>query len=165
MKQRVRRRLTKAERQAVYDKCKGHCAYCGCSLEYKDMQVDHAQPLRCGGVDELNNMLPTCRSCNHYKATLGVEDFRKYIEGIPKRLTRDSIPFAIGKRFGVVQEHNEPIIFYFERMKEDKKRTNFDICCQDIETMAQVIEIMKCGWTKEQVVEWLQSEAEEVSDE
>lgn len=121
MRQRVRRRLTKAERQAVYDKCKGHCAYCGCGLEYNDMQVDHAQPLRCGGADTLNNMLPACRSCNHYKATLGVEDFRKYIEGIPKRLTRDSIPFAVGKRFGVVQEHNEPIIFYFERMMADER--------------------------------------------
>lgn len=36
-----RRKLTKDERMAVYEKTNGHCAYCGCELEYKDMQVDH----------------------------------------------------------------------------------------------------------------------------
>lgn len=155
------RKLSEEERLQIYNKCNRRCAYCGCNIEYKDMQVNHAEPLWCGGADELNNMLPACRTCNYYKTPINVENFRNYINGIPERLTRDSVPFAIGKRFGVVQEHNEPIVFYFERMKEDKKRTNFDICYQSIENMAQVIDIMKRGWTKEQVVEWLQSEATE----
>lgn len=34
-------------------------------------------------------------------------------------------------------------------------KTNFDICCESAETMAQIIDVMKCGWTKEQVLEWL----------
>lgn len=34
-------------------------------------------------------------------------------------------------------------------------KTNFDICCENAETMAQIIDVMKCGWTKEQVLEWL----------
>lgn len=44
-----RRRLGKSERQEVYQKCNGHCAYCGMGIDYKDMQVDHAKPLRIGG--------------------------------------------------------------------------------------------------------------------
>lgn len=28
-----RRKLTKSERRQVYDKCAGHCAYCGCELD------------------------------------------------------------------------------------------------------------------------------------
>lgn len=28
-------------RHAVYAKYNGHCAYCGCEIDYKDMQVDH----------------------------------------------------------------------------------------------------------------------------
>lgn len=40
-----RRKLTKDERMAVYKKTNGHCAYCGCELEYKDMQVDHVIPI------------------------------------------------------------------------------------------------------------------------
>lgn len=34
-------------------------------------------------------------------------------------------------------------------------KTNFDVCCESVETMAQIIDIMKCGWTKEQIVGWL----------
>lgn len=112
----MRRRLTKAERNQVFEKCQGYCAYCGCELEYKDMQVDHATPLRIGGEDELHNMLPACRSCNHYKATFDVEGYRKYLEGIPHRLMRDSIPFQVGIRFGLVQHVKDNVTFYFETL-------------------------------------------------
>ena len=112
-----RRKLSKTERLQVYDKCNHRCAYCGRDIEYKDMQVDHAKPLRIGGADELSNMLPACRSCNHYKATLDVEGFRKYIEGIPSRLDRDSIPFTVGKRFGVVEDNRKKVAFWFEELR------------------------------------------------
>ncbi|MCI7129624.1 MAG: hypothetical protein MSA09_03500 [Lachnospiraceae bacterium] len=42
----------------------------------------------------------------------------------------------------------------------ERKRTNFDMCCESMEAMAQIIEIAKIGWTKEQIMEWLQSEVE-----
>lgn len=115
-----RRRLSKSERQKVYQKCHGHCAYCGYALDYKDMQVDHVKPLRIGGSDDISNMLPTCRSCNHYKATLDLEQFREYIWKIPARLKRDSIPFQVGFRFGAVSYSTEPVKFYFEN-QEDKQ--------------------------------------------
>ena len=76
-----RRKLTSAERREVYDKCGGHCAYCGCELAYKDMQIDHVVPLAFGkGEDELSNMLPACRSCNHRKGCWPLEIFRKDME-------------------------------------------------------------------------------------
>ena len=34
-------------------------------------------------------------------------------------------------------------------------KTNFDVCCESVEAMAQIIDIIKCGWTKEQILEWL----------
>ena len=43
----------------------------------------------------------------------------------------------------------------------ERKRTNFDMCCESMEAMAQIIDIAKIGWTKEQIMEWLQSEVEE----
>lgn len=116
----MRRRLTKKEREQIYEKCNGHCAYCGCDLDYKDMQVDHVIPLRKGGADELNNMLPACGSCNHYKTTFTAEEFRKYLEGIPERLMRDSIPFKVGMRFGIIQKKSDPVRFYFEQKTEDR---------------------------------------------
>lgn len=109
-----RRKLTKAERQQVYERCQGHCAYCGCELEYSDMQVDHVTPLRIGGADELHNMLPSCRSCNHYKHTLDAEGYRQYLEGIPHRLMRDSIPYQVAARFGIVQRARAAVKFYYE---------------------------------------------------
>lgn len=110
----MRRKLSKPERQQVYEKCSGHCAYCGCDLEYKDMQIDHVKPLQIGGADEISNMLPACRSCNHYKATLDVEGYRRYLAGITRRLMRDSIPFRVAIRFGIVKHIEDDVKFYFE---------------------------------------------------
>ena len=110
----MRRKLSRSERQQVYKKCNGHCAYCGCDLEYKNMQVDHAKPLKIGGADDISNMLPACRSCNHYKATLDVEGYRRYLAGIAHRLMRDSIPFQVATRFGIVRHMGDNVTFYFE---------------------------------------------------
>lgn len=114
----MRRRLSKTQRQQVYEKCGGHCAYCGSRLDYKDMQVDHVKPLKHGGEDTLSNMLPACRSCNHYKAALDAEGFRRYLAGIHKRFMRDSIPYQAAARFGIVRHLGDGVTFYFEKMRE-----------------------------------------------
>ena len=44
-----RKPIPKQTRLTVYNKCNGHCAYCGCKLEYKDMQVDHITAVGRGG--------------------------------------------------------------------------------------------------------------------
>ena len=113
-----RRRLTKDERRAVYDKCNGHCAYCGSALEYKDMQADHVIPLYNSGVDNLDNMLPACRSCNHYKATLSLDSFRAMIDSIPNTLYRDSATYRAGLRFGKITDNRRKTVFYFEKLSE-----------------------------------------------
>lgn len=108
-----RKKLSQEERKKIYNKCNGHCVYCGCELAYEDMQADHVIPLRRGGLDILDNMLPACRSCNHYKATLTAEEFRRYVSKIPERLQRDSIPYQVGARFGIIHSHDR-VKFYFE---------------------------------------------------
>lgn len=116
-----RRKLTKAERLEVYNKCGGHCAYCGCDLQYKDMQVDHVVPLNgwtVQGDDDVSNMLPGCRSCNHYKSRNPLESFRRMIERQPEVLQRDSTTYQIAVRYGLVIPAPGPVKFYFERMAE-----------------------------------------------
>lgn len=115
----MRRKLSKAEREQVYKKFGGRCAYCGCNLEYKGMQVDHVESLRNGGADELENMFPACKSCNWYKSTMTVDQFRTYLEQIPARLMRDSIPYQVGMRFGIIKQGEPRIKFYFENHKEE----------------------------------------------
>ena len=64
--------IPKSIRLEVYEKCNHRCAYCGCELEYKDMQVDHLIALENGGKDSLENYMPSCRQCNFYKHTYDI---------------------------------------------------------------------------------------------
>ena len=114
-----RRKLTWAQRREVYAKCRGHCAYCGCSLRYEDMQVDHVIPINgwsVKGEDTIDNMLPTCYSCNHYKARNPLESFRRMLEAQPAVLMRDSATYRIAVRYNLVIPAPKPVKFYFETM-------------------------------------------------
>lgn len=119
-----RRRLSKAERQMIYDKMGGYCAYCGTPIALKAMQADHIVPLKKGGVDEVRNMLPACRSCNHYKSTLTVEQFRVCIERWPVILERDSVTYRNAVRFGQVMPTPRRVVFFFEQLREDARASS-----------------------------------------
>lgn len=124
-----RRKLSKEERQEVYRKCNGHCAYCGIEIDYKDMQVDHVTPLRIGGEDSIKNMLPACRSCNHYKATLDADGFRSYLSKIHSRLLRDSVAYQVAERFGIVEHKTDNVKFYYENFACIKNNNSFPKPC------------------------------------
>lgn len=116
-----RRRLSKTERQTVYNKMGGHCAYCGCEITLQQMQADHIVPLHLGGTDAVVNMLPACRSCNHYKSTLTVDKFRAAVQAMPGVLERDSVTYRNAVRFGLVTPTPHPVEFYFERKSAQKE--------------------------------------------
>ena len=83
------------------------------------MHVDHVIPLNGysqQGSDTLSNMLPSCRSCNHYKASQSLESFRRAVERMPEVLMRDSVTYRIAARFGMVKAKRKKVIFYFERV-------------------------------------------------
>ena len=113
--------ISKSKRKAVYQKYDGHCAYCGREIAYKDMQVDHFLPLRAWGIedagaDDLDNLMPACRMCNHYKRANSLETFRRYIAEIPRKL-RENYIYKIGVVYGNVIEDEKLIEFYFETQK------------------------------------------------
>lgn len=113
--------ISKKTREAVYQKYNGHCAYCGREIAYKDMQVDHFQPLRAWGIedagtDDISNLMPSCRMCNHYKRANTLETFRRYIQEIPKKL-RENYIYKVGLVYGNVVEADKPIVFCFEQME------------------------------------------------
>lgn len=113
-----RKKLTKVERLKIYDRYNGHCAYCGQKIEYKEMQVDHLEPLRNGGKDEISNMICSCRSCNRYKDVYSLETLREQLSMIPQRLLRDTSTFAIAKRYGLITINDIKIKFYFEEIDD-----------------------------------------------
>jgi len=118
----------KEKRQQVYDKCDGHCAYCGVEITLKQMQVDHIQPhwhtfteqqasqsKIVKGSHDLDNLNPSCARCNKWKSTYSVEHFRKVVETSLDRLKRDTPNFRLARDYGLIEVIEKPVIFYFER--------------------------------------------------
>ena len=97
----------------IWQKYGKHCAYCGKTLKYEDMQIDHLIPVYKGGKDTFDNYMPVCRACNYYKSTFTLEDFREQLGLIRGRLKREFI-YNLALAYGIVQETEKPARFYFE---------------------------------------------------
>ena len=119
-----RKSLTKAKRMAVYNKYDGHCAYCGCELEYKDMQVDHAvavhggeqadQMLSDGIMNDIDNLMPACRQCNFYKEAYDIEGFRWKIREILQHRCVDTFQARLAMKYGIITYNGWDGKFFFE---------------------------------------------------
>lgn len=117
--------FSKKIREQVYNKYGGHCAYCGRQIEYKDMQIDHFIPQRRWSAErsnDISNLMPSCRSCNHYKRANSLETFRRYIFEVPKKLRENNYIYKIGLIYGNVIENEHSIKFYFEEYEEKMSR-------------------------------------------
>ena len=116
--------IKKEVREAVYAKYNGRCAYCGREIKYKDMQVDHFTPKNgysVKGSDDISNLMPSCRMCNHYKRANSLELFRIYIAEIPRKLRLNNYIYKVGVAYGNVIENEKPIVFYFEQVEQPTK--------------------------------------------
>ena len=110
--------MEKKKRQTVYEKYDGCCAYCGRAIEFKDMQVDHFVPQRLGGTDDIDNLMPSCRLCNHYKRANKIETFRDMIEKIPEKLHNNYI-YKVGLAYENITESKKGIKFYYEWLERE----------------------------------------------
>jgi hypothetical protein len=144
--------MKKKDREAIFNKYGGKCAYCGCEL-LKGWHVDELEPCRRNYSDEkiegkwewrrklvgyvhperlhIGNQMPACASCNINKHSGSLEDFRNLIAGFMKHLNEISTQYKIAKRYGLIQETVKPIIFYFEHFynqlpKEAINKSNAD---------------------------------------
>lgn len=110
------------KRQKVWNKSNGHCWYCGDQLQ-KGWHVDHFLPLgrnhdgTCDNPenDHIDNLVPSCPSCNIMKSSMDIETFRWLIGNFVTRLNRDITVYRHAKRYGLVQETGNEVRFYFER--------------------------------------------------
>lgn len=115
--------FTKKQRQDVHAKLDGHCGYCGKEITIKEMQVDHMMP-RCLhqlSGNHIDNLMPACRRCNHYKRANTVEGYRWLLKGLHKRLSTIYI-VNVAVDFGMMEIKPFDGVFYFENelaKKED----------------------------------------------
>ena len=87
------------------------------------MQVDHFIAKRGwneSGSDDISNLMPACRMCNHYKRANPLELFREYIRTIPRKLRQNYI-YKVGVAYGNIIENEKEITFYFEECEKEKR--------------------------------------------
>ena len=98
----------------------GCCAYCGCEITMKEMQIDHLESFYNGGNDEIDNLLPSCRQCNFNKSTFSLEVYREYVKGLLNRILDRSFVVRIAIKYGMLSINEWDGKFYFEKQDEVK---------------------------------------------
>lgn len=124
--------MRKELRLSVWRKYNKRCAYCGKEIEYKDMQVDHYIPQRLfddgsvkGDKNNICNLMPSCRRCNHYKRDYLPDNFRENLKNLHERVLSEYI-CKVAKDYGVIKIKPFNGEFYFE-----KKHFKADGSCND----------------------------------
>lgn len=112
----------KINREHVHSKYGGRCAYCGQEITLKQMQVDHYYPKRMPNIDvnHIDNLMPACKLCNHYKRAQMPEVWRVTMMTLHKRIENIYIN-KVGVNFGMVTIKPWDGKFYFEKQQKHEK--------------------------------------------
>jgi CRISPR/Cas system Type II protein with McrA/HNH and RuvC-like nuclease domain len=125
------KQISDRARLLVFQKYEGRCAYCGCEISYNSFQIDHIHP-KSGYIETENgkpvspnrieNLNPSCRSCNHYKHFYSVSEFKMYLKQMfetkQQYLFKSMTKFELAKKYGVIVVSKWDGLFYFERVKQ-----------------------------------------------
>lgn len=111
----------KINRQEVYDKFGGKCAYCGTDLT-KGWHVDHIHPKVFGGSNEFENLNPSCKDCNNYKCHTNLEEYRTQLRRmINERLEylfKSKTKMQVAINMGSIKHSEWDGKFYFETIEK-----------------------------------------------
>lgn len=132
--------MRKAIRELVHQKYNGLCAYTGKPLG-DDWQVDHVTP-KCHyqwhqmnetkKPDDVDNLLPAIKIINHYKRSLDLEGFRRYmlefhirLAKLPKKTTvirtqkRKEYMLTVAELFNITADKPFSGKFYYENIGKE----------------------------------------------
>lgn len=102
----------------------GVCWYCGCELQGNNRtHIDHMLPIAQGGPDVLENLAPSCSTCNQEKYDLTVDGYRLKIERRQANMpyfTPKQREWLKGNGFDVDEHRPKGHRFYFEIHEFDK---------------------------------------------
>ena len=70
--------------------------------------------LRGDNVHSFENLMPSCRRCNHYKRTYSLEEFRRLIKTLHERVSTQYIN-KVAIDYGVINIKQFDGLFYFEK--------------------------------------------------
>jgi hypothetical protein len=132
--------MKKSDRQFIFNKYGGRCAYSGTPLE-NDWQIDHIDPVVrnwwCGTMtfkenDCIENMIPCQKIINHYKHSYSLNEFRNWLLGdlherlkkLPKNPRTDKSKkrkeyiLKVAGYFSITEDKPFNRIFYFETINK-----------------------------------------------
>ena len=118
----------KEKREIVYNKFDGRCAYCGDKLK-RGWHIDHLLSVVRNPItnekefperDNINNLMSSCPSCNIQKNSYSLENFRSNIKKNINSLNSYSTQYKFAKRYGLVDENDIDVEFYFEKFNKEK---------------------------------------------
>lgn len=79
-KKHTDKRTTKAK---VWKKSDGKCWYCGVQTEpFTNFVIDHFQPISKGGGNQIENLVPSCSTCNLSKGKKTIDEYREHCKRI-----------------------------------------------------------------------------------
>jgi 5-methylcytosine-specific restriction endonuclease McrA len=114
------------KREKIFNKLNGKCAYCGCELQ-KGWHIDHLLPLvrspftgeqQYPERNKFDNLMPSCPSCNNYKHSYSIEEFRRLISELRKQLML-STQYKISLRYGLINEVEKEVKFHYEQFSSN----------------------------------------------
>lgn len=126
--------LKKSDRQKVFNKYGGRCAFCGCELG-KGWHIWDIEPIKTvvsldGSLSTVNdneeNFMPACKPCGslrirNYNKKMTIEEFRKEVLQSFEFLRYGGITatsYGRAIRFGFIKETGKELEFYFETFQK-----------------------------------------------
>jgi len=125
--------MKKKLRTKLWNKYDCRCAYCGKVINYQDMQIDHKFPkakshylqsdammLGTGSeglkdINDIENLMPSCRRCNYHKGTFTVEEYREQLILKIDRVKDSNV--LLLEQYGIITFNRKPVVFYFEKLR------------------------------------------------
>lgn len=122
------------QRDFIFEKYAGHCAFCGCALKKGWHVSPIEQPQTAVGADgklkklndEIENKLPSCSACGLSRIQHSVNGKIMSVESFRKSLTfgfncmKLNPYYKKAIRYGLIKETGRPVTFYFEQLKKQK---------------------------------------------
>lgn len=84
-------KLKNTHRYYIYKRDNKKCFFCDKKLKYRQITLDHYLPLSKGGINEVFNMVTSCKKCNKYKKDNIPRDYRKKILKLFIQAVKDDI--------------------------------------------------------------------------
>ena len=64
--------LTPQQWRDIKKKFKNRCYYCNSK---KELEIEHVKPIKLGGSNNINNIVPSCKNCNRRKHARSPEEW------------------------------------------------------------------------------------------